>query len=76
MKVLIKVFYNILLNCEKYGSLEIQKKTDLLDRYLSLRNHDEKHKLNELTKYFDKYQSFCFDLSINSVIKGDLNFEY
>ena len=29
-----------------------------------------------LVEYFDKYQAFCFDLSSDSVLKGDLNFNY
>ena len=29
-----------------------------------------------LVAYFDQYQAFCFDLSSDSVIKGDLNFNY
>ena len=29
-----------------------------------------------LVEYFDKYQAFCFDLSSDSVLSGDLNFNY
>ena len=29
-----------------------------------------------LVDYFDQYQAFCFDLGIDSVLKGDLNFNY
>jgi len=29
-----------------------------------------------LIEYFDKYQAFCFDLRSDSVLKGDLNFNY
>ena len=28
-----------------------------------------------LVEYFDKYQAFCLDLSIDSVLKGELNFK-
>ena len=30
----------------------------------------------ELVKYFNDYQAFCFDLSSDSVLRGDLNFIY
>ena len=30
----------------------------------------------DLVKYFDKYQSFCLDLSLDNVLKGDFNFTY
>ena len=29
-----------------------------------------------LIKYFNKFQSFCFDLSSDSVLKGEINFNY
>ena len=29
-----------------------------------------------LIEYFDKYQAFCLDLSLDSVLKCDLNFRY
>ena len=29
-----------------------------------------------LIEYFDKYQAFCFDLSPDSVLRGNLNFKY
>ena len=29
-----------------------------------------------LIKYFDKYKAFCLDLSLDSVLKGELNFNY
>ena len=31
---------------------------------------------NELVDYFEKYKSFCFDLSADSILKGELNFIY
>ena len=47
-----------------------------LNKYLSI-NIDKKTNNNEiLINYFDKYWSFCIDLSSNNVIKGDLNFNY
>jgi len=47
-----------------------------LIKYLT-QNADKKSTNNiELVEYFDKYQAFCFDLSSDSVLKGDLNFNY
>jgi hypothetical protein len=76
MKILINQFYNILLNCEGFSNFNDKKKIDLFNKNLQ----DEKIALNadipELVNYFKKYQTFCFDLSLNSVIKGDFNFKY
>jgi hypothetical protein len=76
MKIIIKKFYEILLNCEKYHLLNDEKKTNLLNNNFIFNKNVKKPNLVELIKYFDNYQNFCCDLSINSVIKGELNFKY
>ena len=76
MKFLVKIFYNILLNCENYTKKNIKNKNLFLLKYLS-QNPDKKSTDNiELVEYFNKYQVFCFDLRSDSVLKGDLNFNY
>ena len=76
MKFLVKIFYNILLNCENYKKKNVKNKNLFLLKYLS-QNENKKSTVNiELIEYFDKYQSFCFDLESDSVLKGDLNFNY
>ena len=52
----------------------LKNKNLFLLKYLS-QNENKKSTVNiELIEYFDKYQAFCFDLSSDSVLKGDLNF--
>jgi len=76
MKFLVKIFYNILLNCENYTDKNTKNKNLFLVKYLT-RNMVQKGTHNiELVEYFDKYQNFCFDLSPDSVLSGDLNFNY
>ena len=76
MKFLVKVFYNILLNCENYRKQNTKNKNLFLLKYL-MQNANEKSANNiGLVEYFDKYQAFCFDLSLDSVLSGDLNFNY
>ena len=51
-------------------------KENFFSKYLDL-NKDQKNPNNMLLiNYFNKYQAFCFDLSSNSVLKGDINFNY
>ena len=76
MKILVNKFYNILLNFENYIKYDNKKKIDLFNKYILKKTNDKNPRLAELIKYFNKYQSFCIDLSLNSVIKGDLNFKY
>ena len=76
MKFLVKIFYNILLNCENYRKQNTKNKNLFLLKYL-MQNANEKSANNiGLVEYFDKYQAFCFDLSLDSVLSGDLNFNY
>tara|TARA_Y100000590_G_C15717393_1_gene1012304 strand:- start:348 stop:878 length:531 start_codon:yes stop_codon:yes gene_type:complete len=76
MKFLVKTFYNILLNCENFDKKSYEFKNIFFNNYLE-RNNQKKAQINEnLIKYFDKYNAFCFDLSPDSVLKGDFNFNY
>ena len=76
MKYLVKNFYNILLNCEKYNEKNMISKKKLFLKYLE-ENNAKKHSINDfLIEYFNKYEAFCFDLSLDSVLSGDLNYSY
>ena len=76
MKFLVKIFYNILLNCENYKKKNVKNKNLFLLKYLS-QNENKKSTVNiELIEYFNKYQAFCFDLSLDSVLEGEINFKY
>tara|TARA_Y100000590_G_scaffold393700_1_gene472195 strand:- start:53 stop:577 length:525 start_codon:yes stop_codon:yes gene_type:complete len=76
MKFLVKNFYNILLNCEKYNEKTNESKKEFFFKYLK-ENNVKKHSINDLLiEYFNKYEAFCFDLSLDSVLSGNLNFTY
>ena len=76
MRFLVKVFYDILLDCEKYNKMNITQKKMFVSKFLKFKNI-KKNDINEgIIDYFDKYEAFCFDLSFNSVLKGYLNFKY
>ena len=73
MKFLVKNFYNILLNCEAYSKKTKENKDLFFSNYLD-KNDDKKNVYDDLINYFDKYSSFCLDLSHDRVLKGELNF--
>ena len=76
MKLLVRTFYNILLNCEKFKELNLSSKNTFFVKYLE-QNSKQKIANNELLiKYFDSFQAFCFDLNPDSILRGDLNFNY
>ena len=76
MKFLVKIFYNILLNCENYKKKNLKNKNLFLLKYLTQNANKISTNNIGLVEYFDKYQAFCFDLSSDSVLSGDLNFYY
>ena len=75
MRFLVKTFYNILLNCEKYKKMDPYAKNMFFNKYLAQNNINIDNN-KDIIEYFNKYQTFCFDLSPDSVLKGELNFNY
>ena len=75
MRYLVKSFYNILLTCEKYKKMSKFDKGIFLSKYLSQKNTDNITKYADIISYFDKYDAFCFDLSCDSVLSGELKFK-
>ena len=76
MRFLIKTFYNILFSCEKYKEMNMSDKNKFLNRYLE-QNDTKKNTINkDIIEYFNKYEAFCFDLSSDSVLSGELKFNY
>jgi hypothetical protein len=76
MRFLVKVFYKILLGCEKYNKMSFEEKNIFLHKHLSLNLDENTVKNKEIVKYFNKYEAFCFDLSSDSVLKGELKFNF
>ena len=75
MKFLVKAFYNILLFCESFSQESNADKKIFLNKFLEV-TVNENIKNTDIVEYFDKYQAFCFDLSSDSVLSGELKFNY
>ncbi len=73
MKILNKIFYDILVNIDKSENGIDDK---LLKKYFSEKTTEKNEKINELAKYFCKFQDFCFDLDLDNMINGSINFKY
>ena len=76
MKFLVKTFYNILLNCENFNEKDLNTKKMFFFKYLTYNGMIKKADNALLIEYFTKYQAFCFDLSLDSILKDKLNFKY
>ena len=75
MKDLIKLFYEILIQCNNWKQLQIDNKNNLLLNFFS-NNYNNRILINKLTNYFDKFAFFIEDISLNSITKGVFNFVY
>jgi cytochrome b pre-mRNA-processing protein 3 len=75
MKHLVKIFYDILLNCEKYRNMNEDDKFHFFNKYLQVNSTKKKLTYKDISVYFNDYESFCFDLSPDSVLQGKLNFK-
>ena len=76
MKLLSKIFYDILFKIDKEDYFSFNLNTNLLIKYFYKNKKTNMQKTKELGKYFDEFQNFCFDLNVNNVINGSLDFKY
>ncbi len=76
MKFLVKVFYSILLFCENYSDKNKEDKTSFLNQYLKCNYKRKPHNYDSLIHYFKDFQTFCFDLSSDSVLQGEFKFKF
>ena len=76
MKLLVKSFYNVLLNCELYKNKTLKEKIIYLHKYLDIEVVQKNVNNTQLIGYFDKYEAFCLDLSSESVLKGEIDFKF
>ena len=76
MKFLVKNFYNILLKCEDYKKNDKSSKITFFSKFLTYDKNEKTFDNIDLIEYFDKYERFCIDLNPDSVLKGNLNFNY
>ena len=70
MKELTKIFYDIVYNLEK-KKLIIDD--ELLKKYF-FKNENNIDNLNILADYFKEFYNFCFDLDVNIMLNGDIDF--
>ena len=77
MKILLRIFYDILLKIK----VPFEKKNiiskKILASYLEPQSDTKSQLLiNDLANYFENYYHFCFELKNNSMLKGQINFKY
>jgi len=76
MKFLVKEFYNILLFCSDFDKKKEVSKSAFFNHHLKLNSNKEMGNYDSLIDYFANFKTFCFDLSLDSVLKGELKFKF
>ena len=76
MKFLVKSFYNILFFCEKFNEKRKEYKRTFFKDYLKCNINKKTANYDNLIVYFQDFQTFCFDLSSDSVLKGEFKFKF
>ena len=74
MKILTKIFYDILLKLNIGKSKFFSANKSLIKKHLVDQNKINDVFLDEFSQYTENFYNFCFELNINSVLKGEINF--
>ena len=75
MKNLNKIFYDILFNIDKQKT-QSNITTDLLKKYFFKENNSRDEIMHKLGDYLMKFENFCFDLDVNIMLNGSIDFKY
>ena len=75
MKNLNKIFYDILYNVDQ-DLFDTEKSKKLLMKYFFSKDKADDEKAMKLAHYFQKFRDFCFDLDVNNMLNGSINFNY
>ena len=76
MKILNKIFYDILLKIDKKDKNSFVLDLEIITKYISQYSHLKTGILHKIKEYFDNFYLFCMDLNYNVVLKGQINFKY
>ena len=75
MKNLNKIFYDILYKLDKNDFSSFNEQSDLLNKYFYNNKKINEQNNNKLAKYMDQFNDFCFDLNIDNVLNGSIEFK-
>ena len=76
MKNLNKIFYDILYKLDKNDFSTFKEKSELLNKYFYNNKKINEQNNNKLAKYMDQFNDFCFDLNIDNVLNGSIEFKH
>ncbi len=75
MKDLNKILYDILLKIDNIGNLHFNLNNQLVFKYFKVLKDDKQHKYLHFESYFSGFYNFCFELSLDNMIRDAINYE-
>ncbi len=77
MKNLSKIFYDILTNLDKKKIFSFKNNLVLLEKYFyNGKKTEDVENFNKLADYLERFQNFCFDLDVDNMLNGSIDFKY
>ena len=76
MKTLTRIFYDILLKINKSASEDFEVDNKILKTYFEITNANSSILVDNLSYYFSVFYNFCFELKIDNMLKGKINFKH
>ena len=76
MKDLNKLLYDILLKINKNSDNGFELNTKLILKYFDYLKDEKNPKMRDFERYFNQLYKFCFELPLQNMIRGSINFKY
>jgi cytochrome b pre-mRNA-processing protein 3 len=76
MKILNRIFYDILLKLKKTKPKDFETNDNILKTYFDPISANSTILITSLSAYFNQFYNFCFELKMNNMLKGQINFKY
>ena len=76
MKILTRIFYDILLKIHKPDTQDFNINKKILETYFEQAKNNGPQLIDNLTDYFSNFYNFCFELTSDNMLKGKINFNF
>ena len=76
MKILTRIFYDILLKINKSPSNRFETNDEVSKTYFDPDSVNAPILITSLGTYFNFFYNFCFELKIDNMLKGQINFKH
>ena len=74
MKILNKIFYDILLKINNSKDIKFDVNTNLFEKHINKFNSKDIN-INKLKDYFNSFYDICLELDVKDIIKGNIEKE-